>query len=316
MGVTISHADKALWPDAGDGRPVTKLDLAHYYEAVGDWMMPHIKGRPCSIDPHAGRDRRRAEVLPAPHRQGPVGPDHRGDGLGRPQALSAVRPGRGAGRGGPGRRPWSCTPGTASPSSPNSPAGWCSISTRRRTLPSTAVIEAAREMRDRLEALGLVSFCKTTGGKGLHVVTPLKAEGRSDWPTAKAFARDVCKAMAADAPDRYLINMAKAQARRPHLPRLSAQRPHGDRGRAVVAARPAGRAGLDAADLEPGEEGLRPGQVHGPHRAALLAKLTAWRDYCEAERPLGRRRSSGWARSDQGGAPRHEDCNIQHQQYQ
>ncbi len=62
------------------------------------------------------------------------------------------------------------------------------------------VIEAARELRDRLEPLGLVSFCKTTGGKGLHVVTPVSAEG-IDWPTAKAFARDVCKVMAADAPD-------------------------------------------------------------------------------------------------------------------
>ena len=76
------------------------------------------------------------------------------------------------------------------------------------------VIEAAVELRNRLTQLGLISFCKTTGGKGLHVVTPLRWPRKGeklDWPTAKGFAHDVCSAMASDSPDRFLVNMSKAK---------------------------------------------------------------------------------------------------------
>jgi bifunctional non-homologous end joining protein LigD len=66
-------------------------------------------------------------------------------------------------------------------------------------------------MKERLDALGLVSFCKTTGGKGLHVVTPLAKprRGGADWPVAKDFARRVCAEIAAAEPELYVVNMAK-----------------------------------------------------------------------------------------------------------
>jgi bifunctional non-homologous end joining protein LigD len=66
-------------------------------------------------------------------------------------------------------------------------------------------------MKRRLDSLGLVSFCKTTGGKGLHVVTPLLhgARDRVSWKEAKAFAQGVCQQMVNDDPERYLLNMSK-----------------------------------------------------------------------------------------------------------
>jgi bifunctional non-homologous end joining protein LigD len=76
-----------------------------------------------------------------------------------------------------------------------------------------AIIKAAKELRERLEAVGLTGFCKTTGGKGLHVVTPL-LHGKRDavpWAQAKTFARDICADMAQDSPERYLINMSKTK---------------------------------------------------------------------------------------------------------
>ena len=73
------------------------------------------------------------------------------------------------------------------------------------------MIEAAKEMRQRLTAVGLESFCKTTGGKGLHVVTPLLygARDKVTWKEAKAFAQGVCQWMANEDPERYLLNMSK-----------------------------------------------------------------------------------------------------------
>jgi bifunctional non-homologous end joining protein LigD len=68
-------------------------------------------------------------------------------------------------------------------------------------------------MKERLEALGLATFCMTTGGKGLHVVTSLIVREKDGlgWDQAKSFAHTVCAAMAQDSPDKYLINMSKAK---------------------------------------------------------------------------------------------------------
>lgn len=71
----------------------------------------------------------------------------------------------------------------------------------------TTVIEAARDVRDRLTALGLQSFVKTSGGKGLHVVVPVEPE--ADWDHVKTFSITVAQTMASERPDRYVATIAK-----------------------------------------------------------------------------------------------------------
>jgi bifunctional non-homologous end joining protein LigD len=74
-------------------------------------------------------------------------------------------------------------------------------------------MNAAKEMREHLAALGFTPFIKTTGGKGLHVVVAIKGTPKKQptWAEAKEFARTVCEQMAGDAPQRYTTNMSKKQ---------------------------------------------------------------------------------------------------------
>jgi bifunctional non-homologous end joining protein LigD len=152
----------------------------------------------------------------------------------------------------------------------------------------SAVVDAAREMRDRLNNLGLISFCKTTGGKGLHVVTPLAVAKRSSlsWPQAKGFAHDVCLQMARDNPNLYLIKMSKSL----RIGRIFLDYLRNDRMATAVAplsprARPGATVSMPVtwpqvkADLDPKRFTVRTAP-------ALLAKTPAWKDYCDALRPL------------------------------
>ena len=75
----------------------------------------------------------------------------------------------------------------------------------------TAVKKGARELRERLQQLGLESFPMATGGKGIHVVVPLAR--KHSWDEHRAFAEAMARLMAEDNPARYVANMAKAKRR-------------------------------------------------------------------------------------------------------
>jgi bifunctional non-homologous end joining protein LigD len=73
----------------------------------------------------------------------------------------------------------------------------------------SAVKDAALKMREALEAIGLASFPMLTGGKGIHVVAPLRPE--RDWPVVKATARALAEFFADRQPDRFVATMTKAK---------------------------------------------------------------------------------------------------------
>ena len=201
-GVRLSHPDRVYWEDAG----VTKQDLAEYYEKVWKWMKPHVAGRvlalvrcpdgasgQCFFQKHAsaGIDPKLLTMVPEPDGDKSIAIDDLPGLISLAQAGALEVHMRGSTTDHleeANRLVFDLDPGPG--------VKW------------PALIEAAREVHERLAALKLNTFVKTTGGKGLHVVLPIK---HTPWEEAKGFARGLAEAMERDNPKRFVSTAKKSQ---------------------------------------------------------------------------------------------------------
>jgi bifunctional non-homologous end joining protein LigD len=202
-GVRLSNPDKILYPEQG----ITKGQLADYYVAVAERILPHVAYRPVTM-------------VRCPTGQGKKCFYQRHAGSGVPEQLGEVTiPGFEEPylyiRDVPGliamvqmgvleMHPWGVTV-----EHPDKADRIIFDLDPDEGLSFEEVIHAALEVRERLSALGLASFVKTTGGKGLHVVVPV--EPTAAWRDVKSFAKGVSAQMAADSPERYLTRISKAE---------------------------------------------------------------------------------------------------------
>jgi bifunctional non-homologous end joining protein LigD len=202
--VELTHPGRILYPAEG----ITKRDLVGYYAAVAEWMLPHVINRPVSfVRCPRGQggpqffQKHLAAGTPETLRRVVIREKDKDEtylviddlpGLVSVVQMSVLE-----------IHPWGATSDDVEHPDrmifdldPDPAVGW------------PTVIEAAREIHDLLDDIGLESFVKTSGGKGLHVVVPLQR--RHGWDELKRFARAFCHQLANKSPQRYTANMSKS----------------------------------------------------------------------------------------------------------
>jgi len=208
LGFALSSLDKVLFPEQG----LTKGELIAYLAVVAEWMLPHVarrpltlvrcpegRGKPCFFQKHvlpgspeailrvpiAETDGDKSEYMAIEDMPGLVALAQLGTLEIHTWGSHIDKPER------PDLLVFDLDPDVG--------------------LPWDRVALGALELRRRLRELGLESFVKTTGGKGLHVAVPI--ERRVTWDEFKAFAKAVVEALERDEPDRYTTNMGKVHRR-------------------------------------------------------------------------------------------------------
>ncbi|ANY79583.1 DNA ligase [Microvirga ossetica] len=195
----LTHPDRMLWPDTG----LTKQGLADYYADIAEWILPHVANRPlslvrcpsgiegsCFFQKHAWNGMSKAVQHRAIDGEDTLFIDDL-EGL-----IALVQSGVLE------IHAWG-----SSMENPETPDRIVMDLDPAEDVPWTALIDAALEVRERLGNAGLESFVKTTGGKGLHLVAPLRP--KAGWDEVKSFAQSLAETMAGDSPDRYVATMSK-----------------------------------------------------------------------------------------------------------
>ncbi len=206
-GVRVTHPDRVMFT----APKVTKRQLAEYYLAVADRILPHVANRPLSLvrfpdgmkgdgffQKHASRgfpDAFKPITIKEKEGKGQYLyiEDERG-------LVAAVQ------MGGLELHVWGSHIDTL-----EEPDRLVFDFDPDEAVPFAAVADAAKEMRARLKQLGLASYALATGGKGLHVVVPVTP--RFGWDDVKAFAEAMARTLADDEPDRYLAVASKERRR-------------------------------------------------------------------------------------------------------
>jgi bifunctional non-homologous end joining protein LigD len=206
-GIAVTNPDRFLAP-AG----ITKLGLARYYDAVADWMLPHVLGRPLTIVrcPHGAGDDAGCFYQKHPESRG--WPDAFGtveivDSAG-PAVYFFVKDAAGlialAQLGTLEVHTWS-----ALASDPEHPDRIVFDLDPGPGVQFAEVADGAHTVRDALRALGLAAFVKTTGGHGLHVVAPIVAE--RGWGEVRAFAHGLVEVLARERAGRFTDLASKVE---------------------------------------------------------------------------------------------------------
>ncbi|MBN6733085.1 DNA ligase D [Burkholderia multivorans] len=204
--VRITHPERVLDRESG----TRKIDLAHYWERVAPWALPDLAGRPVSLV-RAPQDIG-GELFFQKHaerREIPFVTQHPGldPGHGPLLSIDSVDALIGAAQMGTIElHTWN-----AHTSNIERPDRIVFDLDPDPALPWRTMIEAAQLVRGLLDELGLVSFCKTSGGKGLHVVVPITRH--SGWDEMKDFSRAVAQHIAGALPDRFTATMGPRHRR-------------------------------------------------------------------------------------------------------